>query len=83
MALYGPRTPLLRHLLQAASWRFGLALFFVVVGLYTGLAWLVRRRYGVRFSPWLSALTGSLGLAMLISAVMEFLAPEVAARSHR
>ena len=79
MVLYGAEAPLFRHLVEEAVWRFALALLFVVVGVYTGIAWLVRRRYGVRFSPWLSALTGSLGLATLISTSMEFLSPAVAA----
>lgn len=82
MILYAASTPLLRHLLRTAAGRIVLALLFVFVGLYAGLAWWVRRRYGMRFSPWFAVLTTSLGLALLIAAVMEFLPPSVAARFY-
>lgn len=80
--LYAAATPLMQHLFTAAAGRTVLALLFVFVGLYTGLAWTVRRRYGMRFSPWFSALTLSLGLGLLIASVMEFLPPAAAARIY-
>ncbi len=80
--LYGSSTPLMRYLLRAAAGRIMLALVFVLVGMYAGLAWSVRRRYGMRFSPWFAALTASLGGALLIAAIMEFLPPEVSARLY-
>lgn len=82
MALYAAATPLMRHLLHAAAGRAVQSLFFLFVGLYAGLAWAVRRRYGIRFSPWFSVFTISLGMALLISSAMEFLTPAAAARVY-
>jgi signal transduction histidine kinase len=73
-------------LTQLLQWKtlpgFGLALLFLMTGLYAGMAWLVRRRYGLHFSPWLAVLTGTTGLAMLISSAMEFMPPTLAARIY-
>ncbi|MCF7837378.1 MAG: hypothetical protein K9N49_01995 [Candidatus Marinimicrobia bacterium] len=82
MALYAAATPVMRHLLRAAIGRAAQSLFFLFVGLYAGLAWVVRRRYGIRFSPWFSGLTISAGLALLTATVMEFLPPVYAARVY-
>jgi signal transduction histidine kinase len=82
MVLVGSSHPIMLRLQRIAAGPVALALLFVFVGVYAGIAWIVRRHYGVRFSPWFAALSFLLGTALLLSRTMEFLSPEVASRFY-
>ena len=82
ITLVASSTQLIRRLHVLALRQVVISLFLLMVGLYAGLAWAVRRRYGITFSWWFVELTMTLGLGLLISSVMEFISPEVASRLY-
>ncbi len=65
--LYASQSQLMQHLI-AGSWPGqALGFLFLFVGAYALFAHLMRRRYGLSFSPWFAFMAICLGLSQLLS----------------
>ncbi len=71
--LYAPQSSLTEALLADAWYRQAFGSLFLFVGIYALVAHLVRRRYGLSFSPWFGFLAISLGLSQLFAGNLLFL----------
>ena len=76
IVLFAAQSKLVHHLV-ASEWlnrSFGYLFFFV--GLYGLLAYFIRRRYGIGFSPWFAFMSTFLGLSELCSGNIMFMLSE-------
>jgi len=65
--LYASQSQLMQHLLSGSWPGQSLGYLFLFVGVYALFAHLMRRRYGLSFSPWFAFMAICLGLSQLLS----------------
>ncbi len=65
--LYASQSKLMQHFLAGSRIKQSLGYLFLFVGVYALFAHIVRRRYGLSFSPWFAFMTICLGLSQLLA----------------
>jgi signal transduction histidine kinase/ActR/RegA family two-component response regulator len=78
VVLYASQSKLMQHLLSGSWPGQSLGYLFLFVGIYAFFAHLMRRRYGLSFSPWFAFMAICLGISQLLSSNVMFMFSEYA-----
>jgi signal transduction histidine kinase/CheY-like chemotaxis protein len=74
--LYASQSKLMQHLLSGSWPEQSLGYLFLFAGMYAIFAHLMRRRYGLSFSPWFGFMAICLGISQLLSSNVMFMFSE-------
>lgn len=80
--LYASQSKLMQLLLSGSWLGQSLGYLFLFVGIYAFFAHLMRRRYGLSFSPWFAFMAICLGVSQLLSSNVMFMFSEHAEWSY-